>query len=100
MKLRLVREDGTPARIVDLHAFPSVDIDGVDCLVAEYEGPDPENDDRDTQEESGSICIRLDYRHLRRDDYVRRGPGRTDVVKKYECPFARRARQRKNGGPS
>lgn len=100
MKLRLIREDGTPARIADLHSFPTIEIDGVPCALAEYEGPDPENGTRYTQEETGSICIRLDYEHHRRDGYVRMGPGRTDRVSKFECPFARRVRHRNNGGAS
>lgn len=41
MKLRLVREDGTPARIEDLADFVAIDIDGVQTIVSRVERAAP-----------------------------------------------------------
>lgn len=41
--LKLVREDGTPARIEDICGFvdrTTIDIDGVETALVEYRGPD------------------------------------------------------------
>lgn len=42
MKLRLVREDGTPARIEDLENFSTLDIDGVQTIVSRVEWAAPD----------------------------------------------------------
>lgn len=96
MKLRLVREDGTPAQIEDLAAFEhgsSVEIDGVTCRIGGYEGPDGGDERWGAPSDAGVINLELLYQPRRRE-VVRRANHRSFTSVEYDCPFARRRRAR------
>lgn len=86
--LKLVREDGTPARIEDLcDSFgPSIEIDGVRTHLVEYRGPSG-LDSRETNE----MVLKLRW-HNRTTSYVNRGTGCPEEVEWSAFADARRSR--------
>jgi hypothetical protein len=94
-----VREDGTPAELEDLvtcDASTAIEIDGVSCRIAGYEGPDGLDPPWSVASASGSITIELTY-HLRRREVVERRNHRSITRHEYDCPFARTRRRRERG---
>lgn len=97
MKLRLVREDGSDATLDDLCAAraTSVEIDGVDCLLAEYEGTDAQEDAWRASEAHGDLRLTLSYSNRTRAVTDRAHTrGRAFTAFEYDCAFSRARRRR------
>lgn len=100
MKLRLVREDGTPATLDDLvggRMADSIEIDGVRCFVSEYEGTDGGDKPWRAADAAGTLRLVLTYGNQTRVATYSKN-GRAHSRYEYDCAFARRRRARERAG--
>jgi hypothetical protein len=98
VKLRLVREDGTPATIEDFAAAHAIEVDGITAMVADISAPSLAYSSRG--ESHGSLRVTLSYPH--HASYPDAPHGWGAWRPQYSCPFFWRAwdrQQRRDASP-
>lgn len=98
MKLRIVREDGTPATVDDfLVAEPVIfEMEGVPMALIQASGPSGTSEPWSEVDDVGRLELVMEYANHKRAvvDRERSRPGETYSKAEWDCPFARLRRER------